>query len=719
MKALKRNIKLTSLMLILLVNTTYCQQATEKESTGKKESTEKAKGEAHTYTNALINESSPYLLEHAHNPVHWYPWGEEALEKARRENKPLIISIGYAACHWCHVMERESFSDTAVANYMNEHFVAIKVDREERPDVDQVYMDAAQLITGSGGWPLNAFALPDGRPFYAGTYFPKKQWLQVLQQLSGAYHQQHDKVVEQAEMLTQGIKADELITTKPDAAQSFSKVTYRETFENWQPYIDYDLGGYSRAPKFPLPVGWEFLLQYHYLTDDPKALKAVTTTLDQMAMGGIYDQMGGGFARYSTDKHWKVPHFEKMLYDNGQLVSLYAHAYQLTQNPLYKEIIEQTLAFVDRELTDKSGGFYASLNADSEGEEGKFYVWEQQELEAVLSEAQAKLIVDFYEVKKRGNWEEGKNILHRNQTKEAFARTHQLSVPELDRLLQESREKLLQARGKRIRPSTDDKILTSWNALMLKGYIDAFHATGNPHYLEEAKRNALFLKKNMQQKDGSLLRNYKDGRASIEAFLDDYALLADAYIVLYQTTFEVEWLLEAKTLTDYALQHFYDEKSGLFYYTSQNDAPLVTRKREMTDNVIPASNSVMAHNLYRLGELFYTESYIEKARIMLNHVVEDIPKGGPYYANWARLMGLIAYGPFEVAVMGKEAVAKSQQMQRHYLPTAFFMGGREENLPLLESKGVDEGTLIYVCRNKSCKMPVKEVSKALKMLSTD
>ena len=707
---IKHKLKNTFLLLFLLTHTTYCQQKNGQEQG-------EVEGEEHAHTNALIHESSPYLLEHAHNPVNWYPWGEEALEKARKENKPIIVSVGYAACHWCHVMERESFSDTAVANYMNEHFVAIKVDREERPDVDQVYMQAAHLLTGNGGWPLNAFALPDGRPFYAGTYFPKEQWLQVLEQLNRAYHQKHEQVVEQAEMLTQGIRAEELVEAKPDAEATFNKTTYQETYENWQPYIDYKLGGYSHAPKFPLPTGWEYLLQYHYLTGNEQALEAVITTLDQMAMGGIYDQIGGGFARYSTDKYWKVPHFEKMLYDNGQLVSLYAHAYQLTGKPLYKEVITETLAFLEREMTHPSGGFYASLNADSEGEEGKFYVWEQEEIESLFDEPTAKLLSDYFEVKKRGNWEHGKNILLRKKTKEAFAQEHGMTVEELNKLLDQAKEKLLQERGNRIRPSTDDKILTSWNALMLKGYVDAFHATGNPDYLETARRNARFLDQHMLKEDGSLWRNYKEGKSSIRAFLDDYALLSDAYIALYQATFEQEWLQKAKAITDYALAHFYDEESGLFYYTSDKSQALIARKREMTDNVIPASNSVMAHNLYRLGEYFYNSSYRDKATVMLNQVAEKVPEGGPYYANWARLMGMMTYGPFEIAIMGEEALAKGQQMQQHYLPTALFMGGDEEHLPLLENKGVEEGTLIYVCRNKTCKLPVKEVDAAMKQVA--
>ena len=676
-----------------------------------------AKEESSESLNRLAEASSPYLRQHADNPVNWFEWGPEALEKARKENKPVIISIGYAACHWCHVMEHESFMDSTVARIMNENFVSIKIDREERPDIDQIYMNAAQIITGSGGWPLNAFALPDGRPFYAGTYFPKDQWIQVLRQLAEVYKNEHEKVVQQAEAITQGIQAQEVITLPADSSGNFTKEMYKGTFDNWQAFIDYKQGGYSRAPKFPLPVGWEFLLQYYSLTGNEKALEAVVITLDEMAKGGIYDQIGGGFARYSTDARWFAPHFEKMLYDNGQLISLYAHAYKVTKNPLYAEVIQETLEFIEREMTSPEGGFYSSLNADSEGEEGKFYVWTKEEIQQALNEKPAGLVGDYYQIKKPGNWEHGKNILYRKSTKEAFAENNGMTANEWDRLLSNAKEKLLKERGKRIRPSTDDKILTSWNALMMKGYIDAYLALGNEKYLKTALKNARFLEKNMIREDGRLWRNYKDGNTSINAFLDDYALLADAYIQLYQATFDVQWLNKARLIADYAIAHFRDAKSGMFFYTSDKSENLIARKMEITDNVIPASNSVMAHVLYRLGEYYYHQPYIQMSQSMLNQVADEVPKGGPYYANWASLMGMMTYGPFEIAIMGEEAVAKSHQMQQHYLPTALFMGGREENLPLLEYKGVEEGTLIYVCRNKACKLPVKEVKAAMEQIS--
>lgn len=662
--------------------------------------------------NRLADASSPYLQQHADNPVDWYEWGEEALEKARKENKPLLISVGYAACHWCHVMEHESFEDTTVARIMNENFVSIKIDREERPDIDQIYMEAAQLMTGRGGWPLNAFALPDGRPFFAGTYFPKEQWINVLQQIEQAYQQQYEKLEEQAEAVTQGIRSDEIVSVSPEE-QEFTKAAYTGIFQQWQPMLDQQFGGFNRVPKFPMPVGWEFLLQYHYITQDQAALDAVTTTLDQMAYGGIYDQVGGGFARYSTDKYWKVPHFEKMLYDNGQLISLYAHAYQLTRKELYAEIIRETLDFTAREMTTTEGGFYSSLNADSEGEEGKFYVWTQEEIENVLDEKTAKLVTDYYQVSRSGNWEHGKNILHRKISNAEFADQHNMTTEAFDELLNKAKAKLLKARSRRIRPSTDDKVLTSWNALMLKGYVDAYRALGEKEYLETALQNARFLKQNMLRSDGGLWRSYKDGKVSIGAFLDDYALLTEAFIELYQVTFDENWLLQAKALTDYTLKHFYDQESELFFYTSDNSENLIARKKEVADNVIPASNSVMANNLYKLSMYFYHQPYIETASTMLAHVKESLSRESSYFANWARLMGLFTAEPYEVAILGEDALQKNQKMQQRYLPTSFFMGGKEENLPLLEMKLVEGKTMIYVCQNKVCKLPVIEVEKAL------
>ena len=670
----------------------------------------------HKYTNELIHESSPYLLEHAHNPVKWYPWGDKALALAKKENKPLIISIGYAACHWCHVMERESFMDTAVANVMNEHFICIKIDREERTDLDNIYMTASQMLGNGGGWPLNVFAMPDGQAFYSGTYFPKEQWVQVMLQISKVYKEQHDKVKEQAEAVTKGLQTISIITP-PENIEAFKKEDYNQLFGYWSGNTDTVLGGFHRAPKFPMPVGWEFVLQYHKLTGNEEARVITEKVLDKMAEGGIYDQAGGGFARYSVDKEWLVPHFEKMLYDNGQLVSLYAHAYQLTKKPLYKSVIEQTLTFVERELMDKKGGFYSSLNADSEGEEGKFYVWTKEEIEQMIDGETAPVVMDYYNVSKEGNWEHGKNILHVTQQKEAFAIKHKITVEKLDKIIDAANKTILKERAKRIRPSTDDKVLTAWNALMLKGYVHAYQALGNKDYLKTALRNASFLEETMLKADGSLWRNYKDGKASITAFHEDYALLADAYIELYQATLDIHWLQLAKSLTEYTILHFQDKSSGMFYFTTDEATDIMVRKVETQDNVIPSSNSIMAHNLLRLGLYYDNADYQKMAEGMLQIVKDDLAKSGPYYANWGRLMGMYTHSLHEVAVMGKNAGDKIHELQTVYLPDVIYLGGNEENLPLLEDKLQKGKTMIYVCVDKSCKMPTEEVVQALKLIN--
>lgn len=668
-------------------------------------------------SNRLADAGSPYLQEHADNPVDWFEWSEEALEKARTENKPLIISIGYASCHWCHVMEEESFMDTSVARIMNENFVSIKIDREERPDIDQIYLNAAQLISGSAGWPLNAFALPDGKPFYAGTYFPKHQWIKLIQKVIDAYKKENAMIVKQAEELTKGIQTYEVITLPADSLYHYGKKNYYDLSNSWEPYVDYQSGGLRGAPKFPMPANWELLLQYNHLTGNKKSLEAVMTTLDALAKGGIYDQLGGGFSRYSTDEIWKVPHFEKMLYDNGQLVSLYAHAYQKTQNPLYAEVIHSTLDFIKRELTAPNGGFYSSVNADSEEEEGKFYVWTKSEIEKIVPKNSVDLFMKYYQVSDSGNWENGSNILHRKSGRQEFALKHNIPTAAWSDILKEAKEQLMEARNKRVRPSTDDKILTAWNALMLKGYVDAYLALGNNEYLITALKNARFLEKNMMRKEGGLWRSYKDNKAGIEAFLDDYALLARSFIHLYQATFDIHWLEKSRALADYAIDHFQEAQSGLFYYTSNMSENLIARKMELADNVTPASNSVLADVLFLLGQYYNEDRYVTMSQSMLNQVYQDIANNPMYYANWARLLGLNTLRPFEVAIMGEQAVEKSIQLQKHYLPDVIFMGGIKEDLPLLENKYVEGQTIIYVCRNRTCKLPVKSVESAFQQLN--
>jgi len=670
----------------------------------------------HKHTNELIHESSPYLLQHAHNPVDWYPWSDEALEKAKKENKLLIISIGYAACHWCHVMEHESFEDSLVAKVMNDNFVCIKVDREERPDVDDVYMTACQLASGRGcGWPLNAFALPDGRPVWAGTYFPKEQWVNILNQFKKLKEEQYEKLEESADKITKGIENFETFNVV-EGEHDFTIETIQQIGNNFLRNIDFEEGGRKGAPKFPMPNNYEFLLQYYYLTKDQKALEAVTTTLDKMAYGGIYDQLGGGFARYSVDSIWLVPHFEKMLYDNGQLVSVYSNAYKVTHNPEYQRIVEETTAFVERELMNQQYGFYSSLDADSEGEEGKFYVWSQAEIDSILTPDESNLINTHYSVSQRGNWEHT-NIL--NVNKSITPGDLNMTDDEFNYILTRAKEKLFAHRSKRIRPGLDDKILTSWNALMLKGYIDAYKAFGDDHYLEIALKNADFLITNALRKDGGLNRNFKDGKSSINGFLDDYATLIDAFTALYEVTFDEDWLVRAKDLTDYVFEHFYNKDQKMFYYTSNLDPALVARKMELSDNVISSSNSIMARNLHKLGTLTTNEDWIQASEQMLKNMQEQfVAIAQPnFYSNWCQLYASFISSPYEVAVLGEDANTKALALQKKYLPNSYFLGGKTEgSLELLKDKLQEDRTMIYVCQNKVCKLPVEDVERAVDLI---
>lgn len=668
----------------------------------------------HKFTNHLIHESSPYLLQHAQNPVDWYPWGEEALNKAKSEEKLILISIGYAACHWCHVMEHESFEDEVVARYMNEHFVCVKVDREERPDIDQIYMSAVQLLTGRGGWPLNCIALSDGRPFYGGTYFPKERWLGFLKQIVNFVKENPEKASEQADSLTAGVRrSDQIDFNKEPLEHALSDL--QKLFGAWKSRLDMNQGGYQGAPKFPLPVGYEYLLQHYSLTQDDEALKAVTLTLDKMLQGGIYDQIGGGFARYSTDPLWKVPHFEKMLYDNAQLVTLYSNAFQVTGDENYHRVVDETLTFIQREMTDPSGGFYSSLDADSEGEEGKFYVWDKAEIEKVLGD-ESDMVVSFYQVTNEGNWE-GSNILMRPDDPEAFAEEYGWSVSELEHKIHIADQKLLSARSNRIRPGLDDKILAGWNGMMMRAYITAYKVFGDKNYLQSAVENAHFIQSKMKRDDGGLFRNFKNAKASINGFLDDYAFVISGYIDLYQATFDEQWLYAAKKLTSYSLDHFYDESTGMFYYTSNLDPALVARQMEITDNVIPSSNSEMAKNLFILGHYFHEDDYLLKAKQMLHNVKVDALKNGPYYANWDILLAWLITPPYEVAIVGPDWEQIVQQWNQHYLPFTFLSGGKVEgSLSLLKDKFIPGTTFIYVCRNKVCLKPVGTVGEALQLM---
>ena len=675
----------------------------------------------HRYSNELIHESSPYLLQHAHNPVHWYPWGQKALEKAKSENKMLLVSIGYAACHWCHVMEQESFEDTAVARLMNQYFIPVKVDREERPDIDGIFMSACQLASQEDcGWPLNAFALPDGRPVWAGTYFPKKNWIEILKYFQEEWAKNQPKIEEYATSLAEGVQSMDEVP-EPTVDVEFSRQSLDRIVGKFIQTIDFQNGGQLNPPKFPMPVIYQFLLNYHHFTGNEQALKAVTATLDEMMKGGIYDHLGGGFAWYATDAHWQIPHFEKMLYDNAQIVSLYAKAYQLTGKPAYREVMAETLKFIHREMTSPEGNFFSSFDADSEGEEGKFYVWQQAEIDSILGDKKmAAVFSDFFEVEKKGNWEAGKNILHRRRSNEEIAQLHGLSLENLEKLIADAKQKLFKARSSRHRPGLDDKSLTAWNALMLKGYTDAYMATGQQDYLDAALKNGHFILDKMLQPDHRLHRNYKSGKSVINAFLDDYALAIEAFTVLYQVTFDEMWLYKAKSLMYYVLQHFTDEATELFFYTSDLDPPLAVCKMELTDNVIPASNSVMAKNLYLLGLFFYQEEWVERSRQMLQRIAFSIEQTDEpdYYANWCQLYLDFVRPPFEVVIVGANALTLRQKMMHWYLPQAVFLGGESAGtLELMENKGQEGQTLIYVCKNKVCKLPVTEPSKAIELMS--
>jgi uncharacterized protein len=666
--------------------------------------------------NRLSKASSPYLQQHADNPVDWYEWNDEALAIAKKENKPLLISVGYASCHWCHQMEKESFMDTAVARIMNENFVCIKVDREERPDIDNIYMNACQLISGNAGWPLNAFALPDGKPFFAGTYYSKQSWTSLLKNIATAYKKQYNKVMLQAQSLANGIANLELSVLNDSTEIVATKSFYQNLFDSLYQKLDLKYGGYKGSPKFPFPSTTEFLLQYYYLTKDKKALDAATTTLTQMALGGIYDHVGGGFARYSTDSLWRIPHFEKMLYDNGQLMSVYAHAYQLTGNIFFKNIVQETAAFVERDLRATNGGFYSSLNADTKEGEGEFYAWHDKEFKDKSSINNPDLIAAYFNTSEKGNWEKNKNVLYASLTPEEFAIKNDLNPATFHNQLTVAKKALLAERNKRERPATDDKILTSWNALMLKGYLDAYAALGNESYLQTSLANARFLEQNMLQKDGSLRRSYRNDQSSISGFLDDYALLSRSFIRLYQLTFDKHWLSLAQNLADYAIKHFYDIKSGMFYYTSSQTRSVI-KKIEIADNAIPSSNAAMAEVLYNLGVYVENEDYSNKSSRMLSLLHNQMLKGADYYTAWCFLSGLYSYGTNEVAIVGKDALKKNQELQKNYLPHSVFMGSEsEENLPLLQNKYSERATLIYVCTNRTCKLPVQETSLALKQL---
>ncbi len=667
------------------------------------------------YTNELIHSASPYLLQHAHNPVNWQPWSDNVIEEAKKKNKLILISIGYAACHWCHVMEHESFEDVEVAKVMNDNFVCVKVDREERPDVDNYYMTAVHLMQQQGGWPLNVIALPDGRPIWGGTYFSKDIWIKNLLTISDFYQKNKDKTEDYAESLQNGIEQVSLTAAVEQIIPVNSKIP-ENGVNGWKRHFDMKKGGRTGAPKFPMPVNLEFLLYYGFMKNDITVLDFVEITLEKMARGGIYDQVGGGFARYSVDDKWKVPHFEKMLYDNGQLLSIYSKGFQQFKKEAFKNVVYETTDFLERELMDESGAFYSSLDADSEGEEGKFYVWNQKELQKLIT-SDFDLFSSYFNVDSTGYWENGNYILLRSVSDESFAKRSNITLEQLHQKISSWKSVLLAERSNRIRPGLDDKTLTSWNALAIQGLTDAFTAFHDDRFLKLALKNANFLKENIIQENGKLYHNWKKGKASVDGFLEDYSLVIRAFISLFEVTGDENWLTISKKLTDYAFEHFYSDDSGLFYFSEKNKNSVLTNHFQKEDNVIPAANSVMANNLYVLYLLLGNTVYRDISVKMAQHITPQFEKYPMAYANWGNLMLMKTEPFFEVAISGADAIEIMKEMQQSFQPNVLWAYSKSESkIPILEDRYVENKTLIYVCNEGVCKLPVDNSVKALKNL---
>ncbi|MBK8442348.1 MAG: thioredoxin domain-containing protein [Sphingobacteriales bacterium] len=676
------------------------------------------------FTNHLQYESSPYLLQHAHQPVNWFAWNDTALQTALSQQKLIIISSGYAACHWCHVMAHECFEDETVAALMNEYFVSIKIDREERPDLDSTFMNVCQIIQGNGGWPLNVIALPDGRPIYAGTYFPKAQWLELLHFFINMQRENPEKLEQQAQAIVAGVQAAAALPTFSASAATFRQSDLDNSMHAWLQRLDWEEGGRQGAPKFPMPDNYRLLLRYFFISRHEPARNFVLLTLDKMAQGGIYDHLGGGFARYSTDRLWFAPHFEKMLYDNAQLVSLYSEAFRLTKKPTYLHIIQQTLEFVERELYNAAEGvFYTALDADSEGEEGRFYTWTAAEINELLSPEQAAVAVPYYHITAAGNWEQGRNILYEDA--QSFALLEQ--QPEAAVHLEAAKKILSQARRQRISPALDDKSIVAWNALMLQAFCDAYQALGEAHYLQTALRNAEFLWNTSLQTDGSLRRIYKKGETSIIAFLDDYAALIAAFIALYQCNAELRWLHRALQLTEYVIAHFGSPASPLFYYTDVQQSEILTRGCEISDNVIASSNSIMARNLLALGVYFRRDDYTQRAQNMLEACLasqkanEGLSKVQvAFFSNWLILYCDLLTTPSEVAIVGNDSDAVLKVFHRIFAPNMLLATLSDSGeLPFFNEKttAATGDTQIYICKNRNCYLPVSDVAEAVVALT--
>ncbi len=671
-------------------------------------------------SNNLINETSPYLLQHAYNPVNWNPWNKKYLEQAKKENKLVIISIGYSSCHWCHVMERESFEDSLAASLMNEKFISIKVDREERPDVDQVYMNAVQLMTGSGGWPLNVVALPDGRPIWGGTYFSKDQWINALTQISNIYTKEPERFINYANTLEKGIKSLDVINTDENKAEiGFEEL--EKYIENIASKIDKNHGGFSGAPKFMMPNNIHLLLRTGHQNNDKAILDLVNLTLEKMAYGGVYDQIGGGFSRYSTDEKWHIPHFEKMLYDNAQLISLYSDAYLITKNESYKNVVYETINFVLQELTDSNGGFYSSIDADSksldgEEKEGAYYIWTESELRSLLKD-EFKLFADYYNINKYGYWEDENYVLIKNRSDVEFSKEFNVSKEDIIKKKNVWKNILIRARSKRARPNIDDKILASWSGLMINGLVDAYSVFEEEKFLNAANSCAEFILENMIKSDGGLYHSHKDGTSKINGYLEDYSAVIQAFLNLYENTLNEKWLNTADGLMKYTYDNFYNTETNMFFFTSKLDDKLISRTVEFRDNVIPSSNSIMANNLFKLSHYYDSSKYLDTSLSMVKNISDQIEVYPNGFSNWMNLMLNLNKNFYEIAIVGDNAIKKINELNKNYLPNKIVVGSFGDNsLPLLKNRYIEGETMIYVCVKKACKMPVKTIKEALKLI---
>lgn len=668
---------------------------------------------SHPYTNMLIHATSPYLLQHAHNPVDWYEWSPGALSRAQKEGKPILVSIGYSSCHWCHVMERESFEKKDIADVMNKFFICIKVDREERPDIDQIYMEAVQALGVNGGWPLNVFLTPEQKPFFGGTYFTPQVWVQVLQNIHNAYTANRDKIENTAEELRMHLLQSDVGRFLKPGNSVGDPEDYDAIYANLEARFDTKHGGMDRAPKFVMPSLWRYLLRYQYTTHSKAALEQVRLTLDKISQGGIYDQIRGGFARYSVDGYWFAPHFEKMLYDNAQLLSLFSEAYAVTKDTSYKSLVYETFEWLLLEMTNKNGGFYSALDADSEGIEGKFYIWTAEEFRKITGEDYS-VLSSYYNVKDQGNWEHGSNILHRTGTDESFLQANGLSHGKLAAILREGKQKLLDHRDKRIRPGLDDKIITAWNAMTICGLLDAHAYLQDDRFLETGKRNMEFILENLHD-NNTLYRSFKGKRSVTTGFLDDYAYVIQALIKLYQATFEESWLAKAEALTVYAIDNFFDPTEKFFFYTSGTAEKLITRKKEIFDNVIPSSNSLMAGNLYALGTMLDNDDWKDKATAMVTSLLHIIKSEPNYMSHWATVMMEINQGLKEVLLLGEGIGKLREELHKDFHPFNVVLGSTgNSKLALFEDKvRINDTDTIYVCVNKTCKLPVHTVDDAI------